>query len=113
MEQDKFTKNRMLQIESEQLQEQLLESNSKEWYDEAFEKAIEKAKSIIMKRRKGEEGRNWLIGIPRCTDCSLMYEVRLYVLEGSPPRGYILADRISGIVKCWDIYMTRPYTIRK
>jgi len=90
-----------------QLQQELIEKHSETCKVDEFEKLILKAQ-----RRLWRDERKWLVTNLECYNDST-YEVRLYVLEGSPPRGYILADKYSGIVKCWDSNMTRPYTIRK
>lgn len=90
----------------DQLQAELIETHSEIYKDDEFEKLILKAQ-----RRLWRDGRNWLVTNLQCYDDSA-YEVRLYVLEGSPPRGYILADRNSGIVKCWDSDMTNQYTYK-
>lgn len=69
---------------------------------ELFEKTIERAKRTVEKHCGSKPGgRRWLVACPENSYQNEEYEVRLLVLEGSPPKGCILADYASGIVKAF------------
>lgn len=66
-----------------------------------MEYTINRAKNSLGEgeiRLYGEERRHWLEASLICKDDE-SYTVKLFVLEGTPPKGYILADYSSGIVK--------------
>lgn len=72
-----------------------------EYAKKLMENTINRAKNSLEGDIKlyGEKGRHrWLEASLICKDDE-SYTVKLFVLEGTPPEGYILADYNSGIVK--------------
>lgn len=71
--------------------------------------AIEKAKERVM-AKYNDYTRTWLEGkIPHSYN-DPEYKVALFVLAGSPPRGYVLADYYSGIVIAFSFALDRLHT---
>ena len=89
-----------------------------EKYEEKYEKErekvmdifIEKAKKLVERGEKVE--REWLEAEPPNSYSSSDYRVRLFVLEGSPPKGYVLADYASGVVRAFGLSLRALYTYR-
>ena len=54
------------------------------------EKAINAAKALVV-RHYGDTGRQWLVGSPPDSYTDPDYRCELHVLEGSPPKGYVIA----------------------
>ena len=76
-----------------------------------MEKAIKKAKKYS-EQNGGNEGRRWLEATPEYSYNDDRYMVKIFVLEGSPPKGYIVADYFYGIVKVLrmvDLTIIRTY----
>ena len=77
---------------------------------------INKAKEWI--RESGESGtveRDWLEAEPPLSYDDNQYRVKLLVLEGSPPYGYILADYNEGICKAFKVhfYSSRTFKLKE
>jgi hypothetical protein len=78
-----------------------------------IEKAIEKAKALVA-RNYGETGdRKWLKSNPPDSYGDERYRVELYVFEGSPPKGFVVADWSHLIVKAFNQYWTCLHTFKK
>ena len=74
----------------------------------AMEKAIEKAKERVCKAYDGREysrQRKWLEATPEDSYDDDSYIVKVFVLAGSPPKGYILADYANKIVRPFGLFM--------
>ncbi|OFV66809.1 MAG: hypothetical protein SBU_000102 [Candidatus Syntrophoarchaeum butanivorans] len=73
-------------------------------YEETMKKLIEKAKRVVVRRYEGkdETSRAWLRASPPDSYEEDNYRVELWVLEGSPPKGYVLASHGIGQVKAFD-----------
>ena len=77
---------------------------------EEVEILVRKAKKRVEGRTS--EGRKWLEASPENSYDSEDYKVKVFVLEGSPPKGYVLADYCYGIVKAFGIRMQPLHTYR-
>lgn len=78
-----------------------------------MEKLIEGAKQLVEKWCGCHLGdRQWLEAEPPCSYGNRSYRVRLFVLEGSPPKGYILADYVNRIVKVFGVSFRSTKTLR-
>jgi len=64
----------------------------------AMEIEISRAKKLLT-YGPGIESPRWLEATPEHSFGKEEHMVRIFVLEGSPPKGYILADYTYGIVK--------------
>ena len=80
-------------------------------HTQEVELLIEKAKRRVELTYGGVK-RKWLVAKPENSYDSNMYSVKLLVLEGSPPKGYILADYCYGIVKGFGVRMEPIHTWR-
>ena len=81
--------------------------------NELMEKAIEKAKKIAEKRTGNElADRRWIESVPDPSYGSKDYIVKLFVLEGSPPRAFILSEFSSGIIKVFGGAFKPIHTLR-
>lgn len=79
--------------------------------DDKMETTIEKAKTKVIRACGGNLSvRNWLEATPDNSYDDPEYQVTLFVLSGSPPKGYVLADYNSGIVKAFGLRMKPLYT---
>jgi hypothetical protein len=74
---------------------------------------IEHAKHRVEQEFGGVK-RDWLEAEPRHSYSSGGYKVKVFVLEGSPPKGYILVDFCWGIVKAFGVRMRllHTYTVK-
>ena len=82
--------------------------NEKKTVEELIEKAKRKAEKAYDPQEKHK--REWLEAEPPHSYRSKGYKVKVFVLEGSPPKGYILADYCYGIVKAFGVRMHPLYT---
>lgn len=76
-----------------------------------MEKVIEKAKRYS-EEHGGSEERRWLEATPEYSYGDERYMVKIFVQEGSPPKGYIVTDYFYGIVKVLrmvDLAVIRTY----
>lgn len=74
-----------------------------------MQETIEKAKERVM-AKYNDYGRTWLEGKIPDSYNDPEYKVSLFVLAGSPPRGYVLADYNTGIVIAFGFSLKRLYT---
>ena len=82
--------------------------------EEELEKLIEKAKEKVEKDYDphGLCKRQWLEATPPNSYRSKEYKVTVFVLEGSPPKGYIIVDYCYGIVKAFTVRLQPLYTYK-
>ena len=77
--------------------------------------AIKKAKDHVL-RAYGENAkttvREWLECSPAPSYNNPEYKVSLFVLSGSPPKGYVIADYQSGLVKAFGVRLKPLYTYK-
>jgi len=78
-----------------------------------MDKLIEKAKRLAEEWYGCSAGkRQWLEAEPPHSYGDPSYRVRLFVLEGSPPKGYILADYSYRLVKVFSANFLKTETLR-
>ena len=77
--------------------------------EEDMERVIEKAKLCVEKDYGGSK-RKWFEAEPPYSYSDPRYKVKLFIYEGSPPKGYIIADYSLGIVKALGLFMKPLYT---
>ena len=76
-----------------------------------MEDLIEKAKRCVEKHYgAGRYKRPWLDAEPPHSYGNALYRVRLFVLAGSPPKGFVLANYGTGTVKAFDSRMKHLFT---
>ena len=78
-----------------------------------MEQLIERAKRLVehwYNCRQGE--RPWLEAEPPYSYDNPEYKVKLLVLEGSPPKGYILVDYSYRMVKLFGVRFFKSKTLR-
>jgi hypothetical protein len=81
--------------------------------NELMEKAIEKAKKIAEKRTNNElANRRWIEATPNPSYGCKDYTTKLFVLEGSPPKAFILSEFSSGIIKVFGGGFKPIHTLR-
>ena len=83
--------------------------------DEKMEAKIVLAKKLVERWvgvYRDDYDRKWIFGNPPDSYGDPEYRVAVYVLEGSPPRGTVLADYAHGIVKCWSASYRNSRTFR-
>ena len=71
-----------------------------------FEDLIEKAKQRVSETYGGGIEREWLECSPKTSYGRSDYKVSLFVLQGSPPKGYVLADSCYGIVRGFGVRLS-------
>jgi hypothetical protein len=80
-----------------------------------MENTIIKAQEKVL-RAYGENSqttvREWLEATPANSYEDSGYKVSLFVLSGSPPKGYVIADYSSGLVKAFGVRMKPLYTYK-
>lgn len=76
----------------------------------SMDKLIEKAKRWVQARLSDGDQRPWLEAEPPSSYGNPAYRVRLLVLQGSPPRGLVLANYCLNTVKAMDSQMKRSRT---
>ncbi len=63
---------------------------------------IKFAKTRLEEKYSNQENdSNWLETTPLCPYNDDAFMIRLFVMEGKPPKGYILADYSSGIIEAF------------
>ena len=83
--------------------------------DEKMEAEIVRVKNLVegwVGVNRDEYNRKWIVGNPPDSYGDPEYRVAVYVLEGSPPRGTVLADYWHGVVKCWSASYRNSRTFR-
>jgi len=81
------------------------------YVNEDVDELIERAKKIV-ESWDGNHARLWLCANPDDSYDDSRYRVVLYVLEGSPPRGYVLADYYNKTVKLFGISFVKSKTMK-
>ena len=76
---------------------------------EEVEKIIEKAKLRVENSYRGSK-RKWFEAELPYSYSDPKYKVKLFVYEGSPPKGYVIADYSLGIIKAFGLFMKPLYT---
>jgi hypothetical protein len=78
-----------------------------------MEDLIEMAKLRVIKayERRTETKRRWLTAELDSYD-DPAYRIQIFVLEGSPAKGYVIADYGRGVVKAFDAWHKCLYTYR-
>jgi hypothetical protein len=78
-----------------------------------METLVVKAKRLVERWYGCQPGdRRWLESQPPHSYSSSDYRVRLYVLEGSPPKGYVVASYSIGVVRALNHSFSKSSTFR-
>jgi hypothetical protein len=81
--------------------------------ENSMDELIKKAKDCVEKRWPGVEERPWLEAEPPDSYKDPFWRVRLFVLQGSPPKGFVLANYGTHTVKAFNSEMKHLYTFKR
>lgn len=79
---------------------------------EAMAEQIIKAKAKVVRAYGKDIGRRWLEATPEDSYNNEAHRTTLFVLEGSGPKGFVLAHYSRGQVKAFGLEMNLLYTYR-